>query len=280
HGSHALICGMVVVLACWPSSPIPRRAETAERVFQPLAPRVPFGFPPVREYVLHAVAPRPVSKITTHSLRRFPPAYPAESRALKEEGTVIFTALCNMKHRIFDAEIVHSSGHERLDASVVAAAQSLRWRCVRPPGSDPTLASFADGSYRFQLAHATPPANLIIPVTPDKATARIEMLSFRRHPPAYPTASLRLGEEGQVVFDALCNADGWVSDARIRTSSNHDRLDEAIVRAAQSHHWRCSPISQKDRSRQTWAKMVYRFQLPHATNTAAYAPSPQRPPRP
>ncbi|WP_186455795.1 energy transducer TonB [Nitrospirillum pindoramense] len=253
---------MLVVLACWPFSPMPRRVEAAERVFQPLAARVPFGFPPVREYVFYAVAPRPVSKITTHSFRRFPPAYPAESRARKEEGTVIFTALCDMKHRIFDAEIVHSSGHERLDASVVAAAQSLRWRCVRPPGSDPTLASFASGSYSFQLTQANPPAKSVTPVTPGKATARIETLSFRRHPPAYPTASLRLGEEGQVVFEALCDANGWVSDARIRTSSNHDRLDEAVVRAAQSHQWRCSPISQKDRYRQTWAKMVYRFQLP------------------
>ncbi|WP_416235252.1 TonB family protein [Nitrospirillum sp. BR 11163] len=123
-------------------------------------------------------------------------------------------------------------------------------------------------------------ANFIDRIHPDSPTARIDELSFRRHPPAYPISSVMMGEEGQVVFAAICDEHGRVFDAKILTSSSHDRLDEAIQRAAQSQHWQCWPVSDKDGLHERWAKMVYRFQLSSAKNTAPHTASPQRAPRP
>ncbi|MDE1149324.1 MAG: TonB family protein [Azospirillaceae bacterium] len=108
-------------------------------------------------------------------------------------------------------------------------------------------------------------------------TARIDVSSFGKAPPRYPRRSIALKEEGRVVFSARCDADGWISEAMIRKSSGHERLEEAILVAARSHHWRCLPLKPGSGTLETRVELAYRFKLADVAKTKA---SPQRPARP
>ncbi|WP_442943669.1 energy transducer TonB [Nitrospirillum sp. BR 11752] len=92
---------------------------------------------------------------------------------------------------------------------------------------------------------------------------RVDAHSFHRFPPAYPAAAVKRGEEGRVVFIALCDAKGHVYDARVWESSTHDRLDAALVKAARSRRWRCVPAMENGQAVPSVStKIAYRFQLP------------------
>jgi periplasmic protein TonB len=54
------------------------------------------------------------------------PAYPAISKKLKEEGTVLLTILVTKEGRVAEAQIKTSSGHKRLDDAAVRAIK--RWK--------------------------------------------------------------------------------------------------------------------------------------------------------
>lgn len=56
--------------------------------------------------------------------------------------------------------------------------------------------------------------------------------------PAYPRASVRLGEQGRVVLRVLISPSGRAADVKIQQSSGYARLDDAAVQAAQQARFR------------------------------------------
>ena len=58
-------------------------------------------------------------------------------------------------------------------------------------------------------------------------------------PPLYPAISKRMGESGRVLIYARIEANGTASQARIKTSSGYERLDQAALRAVL--RWRFIP---------------------------------------
>lgn len=58
----------------------------------------------------------------------------------------------------------------------------------------------------------------------------------------YPSASVRLGEEGSVLLELTLGSDGRVLEARVLESSGHARLDQAAVDEA-VRAWRLRPAT-------------------------------------
>lgn len=56
-------------------------------------------------------------------------------------------------------------------------------------------------------------------------------------PPKYPLESRRHKEEGTVVLHVTVGKDGLVEDIRVQTSSGHNRLDSAALRAVRKWQW-------------------------------------------
>ncbi|ASG19702.1 energy transducer TonB [Nitrospirillum viridazoti] len=157
--AHAVISGVLVVLACWPATvPVPQRAS--ERVFH-LAfeigiTNVALGPPPFAAFMpppnAAPYADRPLTRIDPESFRRFRPAYPAAAVKQGEEGRVVFIAFCNAKGHVYDARVMESSTHDRLDAALVKAARSGRWRCVPAIENGQAVPSVSTKmAYRFRL---------------------------------------------------------------------------------------------------------------------------------
>lgn len=73
-------------------------------------------------------------------------------------------------------------------------------------------------------APPAPPAPVAPPV---RIAASIDPAKDCRAKPAYPSLSRRVGEEGVVILEFTIEADGQVSDARVKQSSGYPRLDEA-----------------------------------------------------
>ena len=84
-----------------------------------------------------------------------------------------------------------------------------------------------------------------------------------RHPnsrPPYPPTSRRLEEEGTVILNLYVQADGHVSDARVRKSSGSSRLDEAASREA-LRSWRFIPATQGGVAIASWHAVAVTFRL-------------------
>lgn len=65
---------------------------------------------------------------------RFQPAYPSAARRAGEAGSVVVSVLVGTDGRVADAEVMRSSGYERLDSAAVRQALSA-WR-FRPATRD------------------------------------------------------------------------------------------------------------------------------------------------
>ena len=67
---------------------------------------------------------------------------------------------------------------------------------------------------------------------------------LRNPPPAYPSLSRRLHEEGRVVLLVRVTAEGAAASVSIERSSGHARLDEAALDAVR--RWRFVPARRGD----------------------------------
>lgn len=87
----------------------------------------------------------------------------------------------------------------------------------------------------------TPPAlsgkedELAAPVAPP----RVDASQLNSPAPVYPHMSRRLREEGTVYLELMIEADGTVSDIRVKTSSGSRRLDASALAAVRK--WRYIP---------------------------------------
>ncbi len=88
---------------------------------------------------------------------------------------------------------------------------------------------------------APPPAPVApsLPLPPVTLSGELSVSCPERSPPAYPTLSMRLNEQGRVVLRVELGVDGRVSTATVKTASGFSRLDAAAVNAVKT--WRCKP---------------------------------------
>lgn len=67
------------------------------------------------------------SELSVSCPKLSPPAYPAISRRMGEEGKLVLRVELDESGRIDDAKVINSSGYERLDTAALAAVKS--WHC-------------------------------------------------------------------------------------------------------------------------------------------------------
>lgn len=77
------------------------------------------------------------------------------------------------------------------------------------------------------------------PTEPAVSPPRFSAAYLDNPAPAYPAASRRNGEEGSVRLRVQVSADGRAMNVEIETSSGHERLDDAALRAVR--RWRFVP---------------------------------------
>lgn len=94
------------------------------------------------------------------------------------------------------------------------------------------------------------------------AAPRIELPSsdadyLNNPPPAYPSLSMRMGEQGKVVVRVLIGADGVPQKAELHTSSGFLRLDRAAVDTAMK--WRYTPGKRSGVAEAMWFNVPIKF---------------------
>lgn len=79
--------------------------------------------------------------------------------------------------------------------------------------------------------------------------------------PAYPTASIRLGEEGATGLRLYINEMGRVIDVQLVSSSGSDRLDSAAIAHAK-RNWKFSPCMEGGKAVACWhqTKLVWKLE--------------------
>lgn len=94
------------------------------------------------------------------------------------------------------------------------------------------------------------------------ASPRIELPSsdadyLNNPPPAYPSLSMRMGEQGRVVVRVLIDADGLPQKAELHTSSGFLRLDRAAIDTAMK--WRYTPGKRSGVAEAMWFNVPIKF---------------------
>ncbi len=75
----------------------------------------------------------------------------------------------------------------------------------------------------------------------------------------YPAASIRAEEEGVATVDIYIDPEGRVTDARIKTSSGFDRLDEATLKYVKT--FRMKPATRSGVAEGSWVTLPVRWKL-------------------
>lgn len=133
---------------------------------------------------------------------------------------------------------------------------------AKPPEPLPPIAAPVETPSPSPIL-VTPPPPLPEPVAaaPEPAiTAPIFAADYLDNPPpAYPTMSRRVGEQGRVVLRVLVNPEGMADEVEIRTSSGHFRLDDAAREAVR--RWRFVPAKRGDQPAPAWVLIPISFRL-------------------
>ncbi|MEA1677260.1 TonB family protein [Nitrospirillum sp. BR 11163] len=218
-------------------------------------------------------------KLNAQSFLDAQPIYPLDSIAAQEEGRLVFIVLCDVDGTVSDAVIMESSGHERLDQSLLTAARAHRWGCaIRDANGDPpdgirrAIWGSTKIAYRFQLQMSDGSRPTPNRSPPPEAAVQLETVT----PPAYPAAARAAGEQGRVGLRFLCQPDGRLSDVTIDHSSSHADLDETALAAARGRKWRCQlPPGTREVTAGTYSYTFRLFPVPSPP-----APEPPAPPSP
>jgi protein TonB len=83
-------------------------------------------------------------------------------------------------------------------------------------------------------------------------------------PPAYPPISKRMGEQGQVMVRVFIDTDGNATQAEIRTSSGHDRLDQTALKTVLA--WQYVPGKVNGEPKAMWFNVPINFVLAQSQN--------------
>ena len=111
-----------------------------------------------------------------------------------------------------------------------------------------------------RLPPPAPPAPPAPAAPPVRVAASIDPAKDCRDKPAYPALSKRIGEEGLVVLEFTIEANGKVSEAKIKQSSGHPRLDEAAKRGLTTL-CKFHPGTVDGKPERSIATIAYRWQL-------------------
>jgi len=110
------------------------------------------------------------------------------------------------------------------------------------------------------VAAAEPaPAPLAPPAPPKVELPSSDADYLNNPPPAYPSMSRRLNEQGKVIVRAFIETSGTASKAEIRTSSGYDRLDEAALQTVLK--WRYVPGKRAGVPEAMWFNVPINFVL-------------------
>jgi len=105
---------------------------------------------------------------------------------------------------------------------------------------------------------STPPADS----PPTEAISDANLQVTRRVEPGYPPASRRAGEQGTVVLSVLVDAAGHPQQIKVRTSSGHERLDQAAMEAIR--RWTFNPAVRGSQKVTAWTSVRVKFELQNA----------------
>jgi protein TonB len=128
-----------------PKPPEPPVVATPVQAPSPVSTPAPPELEPAPESVVAPpLAPPPPVQVTApifnaDYLKNPPPAYPALSRRIREEGRVILRVLVNASGSAAEVQVRDSSGHPRLDEAAQRAVQSWRFVPARR-GEEPVAA--------------------------------------------------------------------------------------------------------------------------------------------
>jgi protein TonB len=96
-----------------------------------------------------------------------------------------------------------------------------------------------------------PPAKLVLPS---------KDADYLNNPsPPYPSASKRMGEQGQVVIRTLIGVDGTAQQAEIKRSSGYERLDQ--VSLATALRWKYVPGKRAGVAEAMWFDVPFNWEL-------------------
>ncbi|MCD9029008.1 energy transducer TonB [Luteimonas sp. BDR2-5] len=122
----------------------------------------------------------------------------------------------------------------------LAAMATSHCKAIATPGEIRQIDKPDTVLYGFTLLLAPPAAGAGCPARDSSpsahADAAIDVSSRNMHPPSYPPAAYRAGIEGRVVLMMLVDDDGQPAAILVDTSSGHELLDQAAIRAARN--WR------------------------------------------
>ena len=134
-----------------------------------------------------------------------------------------------------------------------ASAASLTAAGVSP---GPTASPVASGAVAATPPSPTPSAASVTgagaspPVAARAQGPRVDASWQGNEPPPYPLAARRRREEGTVRLDLLVEADGTVSQVRLRQSSGSPLLDRSVMQTVR--HWRFVPARQDGQAIAAW----------------------------
>lgn len=118
---------------------------------------------------------------------------------------------------------------------------------IEPPKPQQLVAETAVVLPTDTVAPPPPPVPVVLPVIaapalppqPVALSGELSVSCPERSPPAYPSFSIRLNEQGRVVLRVELGIDGRIASVTFKTRSGFARLDEAAVNAVKT--WRCRP---------------------------------------
>lgn len=98
-----------------------------------------------------------------------------------------------------------------------------------------------------------------MPTGPVVLSTELSVICPDMEAPAYPQASRRLGEYGDVVLKLEVDENGLVHVAKVVDSSGYNRLDKAAIEAIKN--WRCKPPQRNGQSVRAIALQPFSFVL-------------------
>lgn len=109
-----------------------------------------------------------------------------------------------------------------------------------------------------------PPSPVVAPPAPAPAPAAFTPPVFDADyldnpPPAFPSLSRRMGEQGRVILRVLVSPGGGAAEVQVRTSSGHDRLDQAARDAVR--RWKFVPARRGEQAVAAWVLIPISFRL-------------------
>jgi TonB family protein len=167
-------------------------------------------------------------------LEFMPLQYPIEALLAAEEGDVSFSLVIDPEGKVVRVFQGASSGSDRLDTQAHSIAYQWRFTPAMHQGR-PVYASYdVKGSWKLPLESAEA---FLLPEDTDMPEEAFEQNGSpprridgaRPRAADYPSNSVQLGEQGEVIAKALISDVGTVASVLVVDSSGFQRLDDAAV---------------------------------------------------